>query len=213
MAPSTTIKYAVICASNQNRSMEAHHILAKKGLDIVSFGTGSSVKLPGPSADRPNVYPFGTPYDQMYRELDKRDHNLYTQNGVLTMLDRNRNIKEAPQRFQDCINSSIDIYKNLDVIITCEERCFDAVMEELMNRSDPAQKKSRPTHVVNFEIKDTPEGAAMGARLISQFTTMLEEQPDFWLDNFDDILEEVSKPLEFEIVLLIIFSFKNQRMK
>lgn len=38
------------------------------------------------------------------------------------MLDRNRKIKEAPQRWAD----SVDMY---DVIITCEERCFDSVYE------------------------------------------------------------------------------------
>ena len=46
----------------------------------------------------------------------------YTQNGVLHMLDRNRRIKEKPERFQDS-------RERFDVIFTVEERIFDQVME------------------------------------------------------------------------------------
>lgn len=38
------------------------------------------------------------------------------------MLDRNRRIKEAPERFQD-------YHEKFDVIITCEERVYDQVVE------------------------------------------------------------------------------------
>lgn len=66
----------MVCASNQNRSMEAHFNLQREGFHVCSYGTGSNVKLPGPSQKEPNVYKFGTPYKQMYDELQQKDPEL-----------------------------------------------------------------------------------------------------------------------------------------
>jgi RNA polymerase II subunit A C-terminal domain phosphatase SSU72 len=116
------LRFAVVCSSNQNRSMEAHNFMSKRGLTVKSFGSGQQVKLPGLSLERPNVYTFDTTYEFMYKDLYNKDANLYTENGVLHMLDRNRRIKEKPERFQDS-------RERFDVIFTVEERIFDQVME------------------------------------------------------------------------------------
>ena len=123
------LRIAVICSSNQNRSMEAHNFLAKKGFNVRSFGSGNAVKLPGltmvhcldnvstcvncrdskwlkaerllflgSAPDKPNIYDFSTTYHEMYQDLAKKDKSLYTQNGILHMLDRNRRIKPRPER-------------------------------------------------------------------------------------------------------------------
>ncbi|GAA5795295.1 hypothetical protein HPULCUR_000650 [Helicostylum pulchrum] len=172
-------KYAVICASNQNRSMEAHHVLNKKGFNVKSYGTGTMVRLPGPAIDKPNIYPFGTPYEQVYQELKRQDQQLYSQNGLLSMLDRNRKTKDAPQRWHE----SEDLF---DVIITCEERCFDSVVEDLSNRG---QTLNQSTHVINVEIKDNHEDALLGGRAILQLAQMIESSNDIDAD-MDGIIEE-----------------------
>lgn len=71
------LRYAMVCSSNQNRSMEAHSLMKRQGFDVSSYGTGGHVKLPGPSLREPNVYDFGTPYKQMYDELRRKDPDLY----------------------------------------------------------------------------------------------------------------------------------------
>lgn len=163
--------YAVICASNQNRSMEAHHALAKRGYQVHSYGTNSMIKLPGMSADRPNSYPFGVTYASIQQDLTTKNREYYTNSGLLSLLDRNKQIKPAPERFQDRPPVAAG-GPAFDVIVTCEERCFDIVGEDLLSRG---VVEGKPVWVVNFDIKDTPEDAAVGARLIVQAVSQLEE--------------------------------------
>jgi hypothetical protein len=67
------------------RKLAFHWILRNTGLSrlfrqggyrVISFGTGSAVRLPGPSIDKPNVYSFGTPYNTIFEELSSKDARL-----------------------------------------------------------------------------------------------------------------------------------------
>lgn len=183
------LKFCTVCASNNNRSMEAHLRLstAPTAYPVISFGTGSLVRLPGPSITQPNVYSFNTTsYNQMYEELEEKDPRLYRNNGILNMLDRNRNLKWGPERFQDWVPGlpRLDhISKGdkgalgteggvVDVIITCEERCWDAVVDDLMNKGNTL---NRPVHVFNVDIKDNHEEALVGGNAILDLANRLNE--------------------------------------
>lgn len=181
------LKFCTVCASNNNRSMEAHLRLAQAGYPVISFGTGSLVRLPGASITTPNVYTFNsTSYDSMYKELQAKDGRLYKANGILNMLDRNRGVKWGPERWQDWNvgqprldeRFKADMGKDgteggvADVVITCEERCWDAVVEDLMNRGAPL---NRPVHVINVDIKDNHEEALVGGRGILDLADSLNK--------------------------------------
>ncbi|KAI5462124.1 RNA polymerase II subunit A [Mariannaea sp. PMI_226] len=177
------LKFCTVCASNNNRSMEAHLRLSQANYPVISFGTGSLVRLPGPTITQPNVYHFNkTSYDSIYKELEAKDQRLYKNNGILNMINRNRGVKWGPERWQDWqvgvprLQHSNDRGSDgtegglVDIVITCEERCWDAVIDDLLNRGSPL---NRPVHVINVEIRDNHEEAAIGGQGILDLANSL----------------------------------------
>ena len=156
--------------------MEGHLQLAKSGYPAISFGTGSLVRLPGPSSEEPNTYKFNSAsYDTMYHELENMDQRLYNSNGMLAILDRNRKVKFGPERWQDWqIGFSRMSHEKemgsqgveagiVDVVIVCEERCWDAGVDDLSMRGSPL---NRPVHVFNLDIRDSVDEAIVGGKSI-----------------------------------------------
>jgi RNA polymerase II subunit A C-terminal domain phosphatase SSU72 len=165
--------------------MEAHLQLARHGFPVISFGTGSLVRLPGPSISQPNIYNFNvTSYDSIFHELESKDLRLYKANGLLPMIDRNRHIKWGPERWQDWpvgMPRVSEQQKNnqgsqgteagvVDIVFTCEEKCWDSVVEDLITRGSPL---NRPVHVFNIDIKDNHEEAVYGAKAILELANRL----------------------------------------
>jgi len=132
--------------------------------------------------DKPNIYSFDTSYETIFKDLKNKDQHFYTQNGLLNMLDRNRRIKEKPERFQDCKNE-------FDIIVTCQERVFDQVLEYMAGRDGMMM---RPVHIINVEIKDNHEEATLGAFLIYELVDKIctTEDPE---TEIDDVIEKLEQ--------------------
>lgn len=195
MASISDLRIAVICSSNMNRSMEAHAFLSKKGFHVQSFGTGDKVKIPGSAADKPNIYEFGTSYDEIYHDLLDKDKSLYTQNGLLHTLDRNRRIKSHPEKFQES-------NEKFDILITCEERVYDQVIEFMENKT-PSDNSI--VHVINLDIQDNLEEATIGAFLISDMCMQIAKADD--LDNdIEEVLHAFEEKSQRPVLHSIVFN-------
>jgi len=191
---SPKLRFAVVCSSNMNRSMEAHSFLNKKGYDIESYGTGNMIKIPGESERKPNTYPFGTTYDSIYADLKGKDETLYTKNGMLHIMERNRRIKSGPERFQECD-------RQFEIILTVEEKVYDQVLESFAAREADSET---PVHVINMNVVDNPEDATIGAFLLCELAQHLTNSDD--LDNdIDDIIQDFEAKCEREVLHTVLF--------
>jgi len=117
--------YAMVCRSNMNRSMANHDILERHGFKVCSYGIGREVKVP--SRDKKGrMFPFGTPYKDILEALTKEDEKFNIASGVIPMLKRNKEIKEAPEDFRKIPD---EFLRSVDVVICSEHDIFERVVE------------------------------------------------------------------------------------
>eukprot|EP00696_Hemimastix_kukwesjijk_P007877 gnl/Hemi2/19984_TR6632_c0_g2_i2.p1 gnl/Hemi2/19984_TR6632_c0_g2~~gnl/Hemi2/19984_TR6632_c0_g2_i2.p1 ORF type:complete len:189 (-),score=71.97 gnl/Hemi2/19984_TR6632_c0_g2_i2:157-681(-) len=160
--------------------MEAHSLLKRKNKYYVrSFGTNTHVKIPGPTSYQPNVYEFGTPYTAIKEDLARKDLDLYTRIGLLSLLERNGETKFAPEQWQQSP-------ERFDLVVTFDEKCFDIVVEDLQSRGSMS---GNPVHVINLETKDNAEDALVSSHLLAHFLLALERSAD-WQSDVSVVLAE-----------------------
>lgn len=180
-----------------NRSMEAHNALALRGYPVCSYGTGTLVRLPGLSADRPAEFAFGTPYEDMHAELRRAAAPAYRANGVLGMLERNAKIKRAPQRWAAAAGK-----ERFDLVICYEARVFDAVVEDFVVARSPVV--FQPAFVINLEVPDTHSSAAVGAAVTVELVDKLDAAENLQAEIYS-VVGEIEAKTDSKIFVVPVF--------
>lgn len=166
------MRLAVSCAMNQNRSMQTHDLFMKRGIEIRSFGTNPVIKLPGETMDSPNIYGFDCTYREIFDDLCRKNEEYYRECGLLYLLERNMGIKERPENF-------FQQNEEFDLIVTCEERVFTTIFDYYAGVS---RTPGGRFFMVNFDIKDTPSDAIVGAGEILEFIEIVLENVESGLE-------------------------------
>ena len=173
----------MICSSNMNRSCAGHLILLQNALRVTSYGAGAQVKLPGKHG--PRTFPFGTTYDAMYKALASEDTAFYTSNEMLALLDRNRNMKASPERWQES-----NVVGRVNVAICFDDRIFELVDEDCSNRDGVDYDN---LHVINIDTKDDPEAAAKSADLALELCQRLDQMDELDESEVPDLIADFEK--------------------
>lgn len=159
-------RFATVCSSNVNRSVESSVVLHNAGFDVKSFGCGSGVKLPGPKGAR--AFEFGTRYADMADTLLREDPEHYNRLGLVDLLRRAGKMKLAPSRWQDAEST---VVASFDVVLCFEFRLFDTVVADIQQR-DPQQ--FTPIHVVCVDTRDTPQDAVNVGRSVLDLCKLMD---------------------------------------
>ena len=140
---------------------------------------------------------------------------LLSENGMLHILDRNMRIKEKPEKFQES-------GKQYDVILTCEEKVYDLVIERFENSE---QTNAHLAHVINLDVVlnarillkiifcfkkitllqiDNPEEATIGAFLLLDLASKLESCEDLD-DEIDEIVHDFEGKCDKSVLHTVVF--------
>ena len=123
--------------------------------------------MPGPNK-RDNVYDFGTTYQEILDDMLKQDHPFYREYGLIDMIDRDRHIKDKPERFAHTFDRS----EMFDIIFTYQERVMEKVIMEFHRNGNANFELCT---VVNIETPDDHAHALESAKTTLQLAKTIEQ--------------------------------------
>jgi len=188
-----SMRFACVCASNVNRSMEGHRVLKRNNYNVSSYGTNELIKIPGPN-NSPMSYDFGTTYQEILDDMDKKSREFYESEGLMDMMRKNSEVKPKAEKFDSTFNSATRAY--FDVIFTYKR---DPIMDKVLTEfHEHGNKEYRLCHIINIETEDTISNALTSgtytlklAQRISDcknITEQIEQIVDDFNNNMNNVL-------------------------
>ena len=101
------------------------------------------------------------------------------------MLDRNIDIKDHPERFQDFAHA-----EQFNVIFCFEDAVFDILVKDIKSRQP---ENYNEIHVLNLDVKDDHAEAKKGARIALELCSLCVEKGDDLDSELPAIIKQVEK--------------------
>ena len=183
------LRFACVCASNVNRSMEGHRALSSNGFNVCSYGTNSQITMPGPDG-KAIMYDFGTTYNEIAANMKELVagivDNQYEQ--FIEMIEKDAKVKEKPERFTSTFESNSR--KTFDVIFTYQKTpVMEKVIQDFLSHGN---MNFELCHVINIETKDDRKNALTSAnhtlRLAERISEVVAQEKDL-TEELENILQ------------------------
>ncbi|KAG9393806.1 RNA polymerase II subunit A [Carpediemonas membranifera] len=197
---------ALVCASNVNRSIEAHRFFLEQGYPaelIGSYGAADAIRLPSPTGFplTAQFSPSGlarspgskTTYQRLIDECMRRGADFYTREGIIAMLERDMTVKDCPESFQQTFRGRHVALPSL--VITFDRIVYSELAQFIameLQRGDVDELL-----LVNIATVDSIAGASLGAIVAFDIATKLGAyHPNQWPSVADGVLAGVGLAYE-----------------
>ena len=192
------IRFACVCASNVNRSMEGHRILKKNKYNVSSYGTNELIKIPGPNGSS-HSFDFGTTYREILDQLSSYDNPFYSDHGLIELMKKDDGTKPKAERFTATFNAASLAF--FDVIFTYEKPIMLKVLNEFQENGN---RTFQICHVINIQTVDNiSEAVVSGGHTLNLAKEILKNHKKL-TENIENIVEDFNHTsgniLSFHIV-------------
>ena len=127
-------------------------------------------------------------FEAIRAALVEEDEAYYESNGVLDLVSRGMATKSTPQRWQA---EETDVIVRFDAVICFEDRLFEVVVADLLNRQP---RNFTPLHIFSVDTKDTAHDAVSCGATILDLVRKLEAADDIGREIPASILQSDKGP-------------------